>query len=114
MIRESEARAAGSNSSNEEYLSNFDAVAREFSEDSASKGKFCSATNRKYVVPFVFRIDKGVVILGGLLKPARREDLAPEFAEVGFSLPKSTTRGLHTGEARTVHGYHLIIVEERK
>ncbi|KAI1475992.1 FKBP-like protein [Daldinia eschscholtzii] len=69
-------------------LSNFIAVAREYSEDKAKQG--------------------------GSLGTQRKGSLQPEFEEVAFALPESKGSNLNIGEAKTAFGYHLIVVEERK
>ncbi|KAI8962499.1 FKBP-like protein [Daldinia sp. FL1419] len=69
-------------------LSNFIAVARQYSEDKAKQG--------------------------GLLGVQRKGSLQPEFEEVAFALPESKGSVLNIGEAKTAFGYHLIVVEERK
>ncbi|EME87938.1 uncharacterized protein MYCFIDRAFT_103435 [Pseudocercospora fijiensis CIRAD86] len=66
----------------------FDDVAREFSEDKARQG--------------------------GSLGWKTRGALMPEFENVAFELPASTTAKPVWGEAKTSEGYHLIMVEGRK
>ncbi|KAJ5678225.1 Peptidyl-prolyl cis-trans isomerase pin4 [Penicillium maclennaniae] len=68
--------------------SKFDEVAREFSEDKAR--------------------------LGGALGWKTRADLEPAFESVAFELESSTTAKPKWGEAKTGHGYHIIMVEGRK
>ncbi|KAL4927957.1 peptidylprolyl isomerase [Aspergillus undulatus] len=66
----------------------FDEVAREYSEDKARNGGS----------------------LGWML----RTKLEPAFAQVAFELEPSTTGNPKLGEAKTVHGYHIIMVEGRR
>ncbi|KAG9947792.1 hypothetical protein KCU85_g5530, partial [Aureobasidium melanogenum] len=66
----------------------FDEVAREFSEDKARQG--------------------------GSLGWKTRGALMPEFENVAFELPASTTNSPKWGEAKTSEGYHIIMVEGRK
>jgi peptidyl-prolyl cis-trans isomerase NIMA-interacting 4 len=40
--------------------------------------------------------------------------LVPEFEKVAFELEPSTTANPKIGEAKTGHGYHIIMVEGRK
>lgn len=39
--------------------------------------------------------------------------LLPEFEEVAYALQLSTENDLHMGEAKTLEGYHILIVEDR-
>ncbi|KAL4810727.1 hypothetical protein BDV18DRAFT_127877 [Aspergillus unguis] len=66
----------------------FDDIAREYSEDKARSG--------------------------GSLGFMERTKLEPAFAEVAFALETSTTGNPKWGEAKTQHGYHILIVEGRK
>jgi len=66
----------------------FDEVAREFSEDKARQG--------------------------GALGWKTRGALEPQFEAVAFELEASTTSSPKYGEAKTGHGYHIIMVEGRK
>lgn len=51
---------------------------------------------------------------GGSLGWKGKGDLEPEFAEVAFELEASSTGSPKIGEAKTSHGYHIIMVEGRK
>ncbi|CEJ89412.1 Putative Peptidyl-prolyl cis-trans isomerase, PpiC-type [[Torrubiella] hemipterigena] len=66
----------------------FDEVAREYSEDKARQG--------------------------GALGWKTKGSLDPEFEEVAFALDASTTSNPKYGEAKTSHGYHIIMVEGHK
>ncbi|KAK1751588.1 peptidyl-prolyl cis-trans isomerase PIN4 [Echria macrotheca] len=66
----------------------FDEVARDFSEDKARQG--------------------------GALGWKTKGSLAPEFEAVAYGLDTSTTGNPKIGEAKTEHGYHIIMVEGRK
>jgi len=66
----------------------FDEVAREFSEDKARAG--------------------------GALGWKKRGDLELPFETVAFELEASTTASPKYGEAKTGHGYHIIMVDGRK
>ncbi|KAL4953410.1 hypothetical protein BDW69DRAFT_165326 [Aspergillus filifer] len=66
----------------------FDDVAREYSEDKARSG--------------------------GSLGWQSRVKLEPAFASIAFELEPSTTGNPKLGEAKTVHGYHIIMVEGRR
>ncbi|KAK3357176.1 peptidyl-prolyl cis-trans isomerase PIN4 [Lasiosphaeria hispida] len=66
----------------------FDEVAKEFSEDKARQG--------------------------GALGWKTKGTLESEFEDVAFALEASTTAGPKYGEAKTAHGYHIIMVEGRK
>ncbi|KAI0023257.1 FKBP-like protein [Xylariomycetidae sp. FL0641] len=51
---------------------------------------------------------------GGLLGTEKpRGTWAPAFEAVAFELAESTNRNVNIGEAKTEHGYHLIMVEKR-
>ncbi|KAK3942431.1 peptidyl-prolyl cis-trans isomerase PIN4 [Diplogelasinospora grovesii] len=66
----------------------FDEVAREFSEDKARQG--------------------------GALGWKTKGSLDPAFEAVAFTLETSTTGSPKIAEAKTVFGYHIIMVEGRK
>ncbi|CAD6501733.1 BgTH12-01982 [Blumeria graminis f. sp. triticale] len=66
----------------------FDDTAREFSEDKAR--------------------------VGGALGWKKRGDLEPSFEKIAFDLESSTLDKPKYVEAKTVHGYHIIMVEGRK
>ncbi|CAD0097922.1 unnamed protein product [Aureobasidium mustum] len=85
----------------------FDEVAREFSEDKARQGQSFNATVhvRGFLTTFV---------TGGSLGWKTRGGLMPEFENVAFELPASTTNSPKWGEAKTSEGYHIIMVEGRK
>ncbi|KAL4778586.1 hypothetical protein BJX76DRAFT_131816 [Aspergillus varians] len=68
--------------------SKFDDVAREYSEDKARTG--------------------------GSLGWKNKNELEPAFAKVAFELEPSTTNSPKYAEAKTGHGYHIIMVEGRK
>ncbi|RKF76049.1 Peptidyl-prolyl cis-trans isomerase PIN4 [Golovinomyces cichoracearum] len=67
---------------------NFDDVARNFSEDKAR--------------------------VGGALGWKKRGDLDPSFEAVAFGLEASTTTNPKYAEVKTGFGYHIIMVEGRK
>jgi len=69
-------------------LEAFKAVAKEFSEDKARQS--------------------------GLLGWVSKGETEPEFEAVAFGLPKSGGNDLHIGQAKTNHGYHIIVVDNRK
>jgi len=66
----------------------FNEVAEEFSEDKARQG--------------------------GLLGWKRKDELLEEFATVAFKTPASSCTNPIWKEAKTEHGYHIIMVEGRK
>ncbi|KAH8708509.1 hypothetical protein GQ44DRAFT_595021, partial [Phaeosphaeriaceae sp. PMI808] len=51
---------------------------------------------------------------GGSLGWISRGKLLPEFEAVAYQLEPSTTSKPIYGEAKTIHGYHIIMVEGRK
>lgn len=53
-------------------------------------------------------------VTGGSLGWKTRGALMPEFENVAFELPASTTNSPKWGEAKTSEGYHIIMVEGRK
>lgn len=56
----------------------------------------------------------GVMFTGGALGWKKRGDLELPFETVAFELEASTTANPKYGEAKTGHGYHIIMVEGRK
>ncbi|OJJ60168.1 hypothetical protein ASPSYDRAFT_149329 [Aspergillus sydowii CBS 593.65] len=66
----------------------FDDVAREYSEDKARHG--------------------------GLVGWKQRTELDPVYAQVAFELEPSTSSNPKYAEAKTEHGYHIIMVEGRE
>ncbi|KAI0127761.1 peptidyl-prolyl cis-trans isomerase PIN4 [Xylariales sp. AK1849] len=76
-----------------EGTSSFADVAKEFSEDKAKQG--------------------------GNLGKQVKGSLQPEFEEVAYSLPalqgaKIAEKDYSYGEVRTIHGYHIILVDKRE
>lgn len=51
---------------------------------------------------------------GGALGWKKREELEAAFSEVAFELEVSSTSNPKYAEAKTVHGYHIIMVDGRK
>jgi NIMA-interacting peptidyl-prolyl cis-trans isomerase 4 len=54
------------------------------------------------------------VASGGALGWKTKGSLEKEFEDVAFALETSTTGNPKIGEAKTPHGYHIIMVEGRK
>jgi hypothetical protein len=54
------------------------------------------------------------LISGGALGWKKRGELELPFETVAFELEASTTASPKYAEAKTVHGYHIIMVEGRK
>jgi len=51
---------------------------------------------------------------GGALGWKTKGSLDHAFEEVAYALEPSSGSKIHIGQAKTVHGYHLIVVEGRK
>ena len=51
---------------------------------------------------------------GGSLGWKKREELEVPFADVAMELAQSSTSNPTYAEAKTVHGYHIIMVDGRK
>ena len=55
-----------------------------------------------------------LTVIGGALGWKKRGDLEEPFANVAFELEASTVNAPKYGEAKTVHGYHIMMVDGRK
>jgi NIMA-interacting peptidyl-prolyl cis-trans isomerase 4 len=95
-------------------LRHFQEVAKLYSEDKAKDG----TENSSALIPQVCHrtIDADLYTLGGRLGERTKGSLLAEFEKVAYTLkPEKSPNGrIHIGEAKTEHGYHLIVVEERK
>ncbi|KAI3337503.1 hypothetical protein HD806DRAFT_529067 [Xylariaceae sp. AK1471] len=95
-------------------LCHFDEVAKLYSEEKAKEG----TENSSALVSQVCHgsIDADILALGGRIGLKIKGSLLADFEKVAYALkPEKASNGkIDIGEAKTEHGYHLIVVEERK